>query len=135
MTETNRRFTDTTTDINDLIMGEDDPKQRAFLIVLNSINQSLIANTHTIRDVSEKLEQHLTNFENHARDEEAMINKGRGMWKVAAWVIGIAQVIGLGIWNQAHGELSDIKTAVNVGQATLAKHDVRITVLEKVAVP
>ena len=135
MTETNRRFTDTSSDINDLIMGEDDPKQRAFLIVLNSINQSLIANTHTIKDVSEKLEQHLTNFENHARDEEAMINKGRGMWKVAAWVIGGAQVVGLGIWNQAHGELNEIKTAVITDQATLAKHETRITVLEKATTP
>ncbi len=118
-------------DIEQMIMQEDDPKQRAFLIVLNSINNSLIANTHTIQDVSDKLEQHLTNFETHAREEEAVMNKGRGAWKVAAWVVGVAQVVAVSLWVETR---SDMK-ALHLGLETLVAADAilntRVAVLEK----
>jgi hypothetical protein len=110
-----RRETDkiASLDIEQMILAEDDQKQRAFLIVLHSINKSLIANTETIREVSDKLEMHLENFENHTKSEEALMNKGRGAWKVVAWVIGVVQVIGLGIWNEARTEIKGINTSIS----------------------
>lgn len=118
-------------DIEKMIMQENDPKQRAFLIVLNSINNSLIANTNTIREVSDKLESHLAHFEEHTKTEEALVNRGRGMWKIAAWVIGVAQIIGLGIWQQAKTDLSEINASLQREQVQLGKLETRVGVVEE----
>lgn len=127
MTQHNRRETDKlmSLDIDQMILAEDDPKQRAFLIVLNSINNSLIANTETIKDVSGKLDAHLTSYEKHVEQEDALLNKGRGAWRVMAWVIGAVQMVGLGIWNEARTEIKDINAA-------LRSLESRVIVVEKV---
>lgn len=130
----NRRATDKLPlDIDQLIMQEDDPKQRAFLIVLNSINNSLIANTETIKDVSEKLDAHLTSYENHVEQEDALLNKGRGAWKVMAWVISGVQVIGLGIWAMAREEIKEIHVMMQAEQKQLAQLESRVLFVERVA--
>ena len=85
-------------DISQMIASEDDPKQRASLIVLHAISLALEANTNTVRDISVKLEKHLEAFSSHASTEQAMMNQGRGMWKIMAWVLTGAQVIGIGLW-------------------------------------
>ena len=132
MTELNLRATDKLPlDIDQLIMQEDDPKQRAFLIVLNSINNSLIANTETIKDVSEKLDAHLTNYENHVEQEDALLNKGRGAWKVMAWVISGVQVIGLGIWAMAREEIKEIHVMLQQEQKQLAQLESRVLFVER----
>lgn len=120
----------TTKEIETLIMQEADPKQRAFLIVLNNINKSLLANTHTVRDVSMKLEEHLDNFAAHAAQEEALMNKGRGAWMIVAWVLGIVQVAGLGIWQTARSDLASIAETVNANKAKFAEIMVRIDHIE-----
>lgn len=118
-------------DIEQMILEEGDKKQRAFLIVLDSINKSLIANTDTIREVSSKLETHLEQFEAHTAQENALLNRGRGMWTVVAWVIGTAQVIGLGIWNEARTEIKDINTAVKSTQHQIMQIEARVLYVEK----
>lgn len=129
----NRRATDKLPlDIDQLIMQEDDPKQRAFLIVLNSINNSLIANTETIKDVSEKLDAHLTSYENHVEQEDALLNRGRGAWKVMAWVISGVQVIGLGIWAMAREEIKEIHVMLQAEQKQLAQLESRVLFVERV---
>lgn len=133
MTELNRRATDKLPlDIDQLIMQEDDPKQRAFLIVLNSINNSLIANTETIKDISEKLDAHLTSYDNHVEQEEALLNRGRGAWKVATWVISGVQVIGLGIWAMAREEIKEIHVMMQAEQKQLAQLESRVLFVERV---
>lgn len=130
----NRRATDKLPlDIDQLIMQEDDPKQRAFLIVLNSINNSLIANTETIKDVSEKLDAHLTSYENHVEQEDALLNRGRGAWRVMAWVISGVQVIGLGIWAMAREEIKEIHVMMQAEQKQLAQLESRVLFVERVA--
>ena len=129
-TEDNDR---TTQEIETLIMQEGDPKQRAFLIVLNNINKSLLANTHTVRDVSEKLEAHLENFASHAANEEALMNKGKGAWVVVAWVLGIVQLIGLGIWQSARMDLSTISQTITQNQAKIGEIMLRIDYIERKA--
>ena len=130
----NRRATDKLPlDIDQMIMQEDDPKQRAFLIVLNSINNSLIANTETIKDVSEKLDAHLTSYENHVEQEDALLNRGRGAWKVMAWVISGVQVIGLGIWAMAREEIKEIHIMLQAEQKQLAQLESRVLFVERVA--
>lgn len=128
-----RRETDklSSLDIEQMILQEDDQKQRAFLIVLHSINKSLIANTETIRDVSEKLETHLENFEKHTKEDDALRNKGLGAWKVLSVVIGLVQVLGLLIWNAARDEIKDIHLALQKEQTMLMQLESRVLFVER----
>lgn len=135
MSEPARRLTDHppfTADIDSMIAAEDDPKQRAFLIVLNNINKSLVANTGTIRDVSDKLETHLAHFEQHTKEDEALRNKGLGAWKVLSVVIGLIQLAGLAIWNNAREELKEIHVTLQKEQVQLMQLESRVLFVEKI---
>jgi hypothetical protein len=128
-----RRASDRQTlNIEDMIANENDPKQRAFLIVLNSINNSLLANTSTIREVSTKLETHLTLFESHAEAEEALMNKGRGAWTVLAWVLGILQVAGFGLWSLARNDLAEIHSSLSALASSDTDMNHRLGLIEQI---
>jgi hypothetical protein len=129
--ETSRRKTDSVTDISLMIANENDPKQRAFLIVLNSINMALEANTATVREISQKLEHLLDDFDTHVTEDERLVNQGRGAWKVVAWVIGIAQVMATGAWVTQRNEISDLTKAVQAELILDTQMKVRVDVLEK----
>ena len=129
--ETSRRKTDSVTDISMMIANENDPKQRAFLIVLNSINLALEANTATVREISQKLEHLLDDFNNHVTEDERLVNQGRGAWKVVAWVIGIAQVMATGAWVTQRNEISDLTKAVQAELIGYTQVRTRVDVLEK----
>ena len=108
-------------DIEHLIAAESDSKQRVYLIVLNNLNNSLVANTDTIRSVSQKLDTHLTNFETYTRDKDELLNKGRGAWKVAAWILGVVQVLAGSLWVNMRAELADLHaTDMRIEQAIAA---------------
>jgi hypothetical protein len=105
-------------DIESLIAEESDTKQRVYLIVLNNLNKSLVANTETILSVSQKLDTHLTNFETYTKDKDELLNKGRGMWKVAAWVLGVAQLVAGAGWMTIRGEMNRMhETDVRIEKA------------------
>jgi len=125
----NKRSTDYTNmtqnneKITALIEESNDPKDRAFLIVLQQINTSLIANTSTINDVAFKLNTHLDDYEKHSISEEALLNKGKGAWTIITWFIAILQ----GILVIAASTLyTDIKS-LHITDISLDK---RVTVLE-----
>lgn len=117
-------------DISLMIAGEDDPKARAFLIVLNSINLALEANAITVREISFKLETHLITYSADNKVSEEMINKGKGAWKIIAWAIGVAQVVGMAAWIQLRSDLADIATASRSGQITDVRMNGRLDTLE-----
>lgn len=132
-TELKRRSSDGqgSLDISQMIADENDPKQRAFLIVLHSINQSLEANTTTVREISDKLEGHLEAFGVHVATEEKMINQGRGAWKVVAWVISVAQVLASAAWYQQRNDIADLTKAVQTELVSDVQVKTRVDVLEK----
>ena len=117
-------------DISLMIAAEDDPKQRAFLIVLNSINLSLEANTVTVKEISSKLESHLLAYNQSTKDSEEIINKGKGAWKVIAWIIGLAQVIGLAAWIQLRSDLTELTANSRNTQLTDVRVNARLDALE-----
>jgi hypothetical protein len=117
-------------DISLMIAAEDDPKQRAFLIVLNSINLALEANTVTVKDISFKLETHLLAYNQSTKNSEEIINKGKGAWKVIAWVIGIAQVGCLAAWIQLRTDLTELTTNSRNTQIADVKVNARLDALE-----
>lgn len=95
-------------DLDHLIAQENDPKQRVFLILLNNLNGSLIDNTKATSSIGSKLDAHLTNFERYTKDKDELLNQGRGVWKVAAWVLGVAQLLAGTVWFGMKSELSEL---------------------------
>jgi len=86
-------------ELDALVAAENDPSKRATLMVLNAINRSLTQNTHVTHNVKEQLttlktsfDEHVVGFAQHAKDEEALLNKGRGAWMALAWFLGLVQV-------------------------------------------
>jgi hypothetical protein len=118
-------------DIEALIAEENDPKQRAFLIILNSINASMIANTGATLDVAEKLDNHLSAFEAKVEADAQLLNQGRGAWRVLAWVLGSAQLVILAVAGYAFSDLQKIHQELTSGAVTDARIEARITALEK----
>jgi len=118
-------------DIEAMIAEENDPKQRAFLIILNSINQSLVANTVATASLSEKFDNHLTAFEEKVQTDAELLNQGKGMWKAIAWVMGAAQAIGLSLAAYVVRDLSDIHRDLQASRQAETRLELRIDALEK----
>ena len=131
-TELNRRSTDNQSlDINQLIADESDPKQRAFLIVLHNINLSLEANTKTVRDIGDRLEEHITKFTDHANNEQIMVAQGKGAWRVMAWVLGVAQLMVIGLWTTVKTDLSSLNAHDQQFEVAHIQLMNRVDILEK----
>lgn len=133
MTAHSRRSTDSRVgDIEALIAEENDPKQRAFLIILNSINASMMANTSATSQVAEKLDSHMSLFEKKAEADAKLLNQGRGAWRVLAWVLGTAQTVILGIAAYVFADIQQVHTELNQITLTAAKTDARLGLLERI---
>ena len=107
-------------DIEDFIKGENDPKTRAFLMVMNSMNSSLLANTDIVRDIDKQLKAHLIDFNTKAAIDEAYINKGKGMWKVASWCLCIIQIAVLGFITNEFDEIKSLHSITGTNSQRLA---------------
>lgn len=105
--------------IEHLIGEENDPQQRAILIILNNINLSLMATTETTRSLAEKFDAHMTDY-------EALRNKGVGAWRVFVWGIGIAQAVSFSVCMWMLQDLASLHSQVISGQVTDARHTERI---------
>ena len=127
-----RRLTETQTlDINQMIADESDPKHRAFLIVLNSINQNLEANTRTICDINDRLESHIDLFTQHSSAEQILVAQGRGAWKVLAWVLSIAQVGVIGLFVNINAQLGAFAERNQQAEINLVQLTTRLDTIEK----
>ena len=125
MVEHNRRHDDGgKTEIDELIKSENDPKTRAILLVLQNINVSLMANTEAVNDTDRQLKQHMTAVAKNAEENNALLNKGRGMWNVISICLAVVQA-GLVYFMSMY--LTDIKS-LHAEDAGLEK---RIIVLEQ----
>jgi isocitrate lyase len=124
MVEHNRRYDDGgKTEIDDLIKQENDPKTRAILLVLQNINVSLMANTQAVNDTDKQLKQHMNEVAKRTEENNALINKGRGMWNVISVCLAIVQaglIYFMGMY------LSDIK-GLHMSDSSLDK---RVLILE-----
>jgi hypothetical protein len=117
-------------DIEDMIADENDPKQRAFLIVLNSINNGLMANTTATRDMSDKFDSHLSAYDQRTEAESEMVNKARGAWRILAWVLGACQALVLMLGTALFNDLGEMHTMFRAGQLTDVRLEARIINLE-----
>ena len=125
-------------DIDVLISAENDPARRAVLIVLQSINRSLEANTiatkqtqGSVATLSTDFATHLKNFENHAINEEGLMNKGKGAWRVMAYVLFAVQAVAIWGWIYSRNEIEGMKSEAHAAELTHQKLQSRIEQLEK----
>ncbi len=116
-------------EIESLIGEENDPKQRAFLIILNSINNTLVASAGLIKDVSVKLEGHLVKYDDRTTADDALLNKGRGIWVVAAWALGLLQVAAVAFFLQLKTEISSLHEIASANRNTNATQQAEIKTL------
>ena len=110
-------------EIDDLIKQENDPKTRAILLVLQNINISLMANTQAVNDTDTQLKAHMSAVAKSTEENNALLNKGRGMWNVISVCLAIVQaglIYFMGMY------LSDIKS-LHASDSTLDK---RVLILE-----
>ena len=110
-------------EIDDLIKQENDPKTRAILLVLQNINVSLMANTQAVNDTDTQLKSHMVAVAKSTEENNALLNKGRGMWNVISVCLAIVQaglIYFMGMY------LSDIKS-LHVSDSSLDK---RVLILE-----
>lgn len=77
--------------IEDLIREEADPRERARLLILYQIAAVLIDTVGAVRVTADEFKAHRAAYAEHVVREEAYLNQGRGMWRVAAAVLLAAQ--------------------------------------------
>ena len=117
-------------DIGKMIAEENDPKLRVLLLLVNAFNENLTDNTTAIQNRGQKFDEHLTNFEQRAAQDDAMKNQGKGAYKVVAFVIAAVQVIGMAIWMQAREDIKEIHAAIADGKTAVTRFEERLKALE-----
>lgn len=123
--------------IDELIRAENEPTRRATLIVLQRISQNLVANTKATENIREDLTSHRTefkvlvgNFDAHVVREDALINRGKGSWTILAWVLTVAQAIGIYGWTVSRNEIHAMEAAVQQASLVHQKLESRLENLE-----
>ncbi len=81
------------TQIEDLILSADDPRDKALLLILNKIATNLDENTQLTRALSAELKTHRDEFQAHEKTEMILINQGRGWYKASLFFLGILQAL------------------------------------------
>lgn len=83
-------------DIRELILKTDSPKDKAMLLILLKISESLEANTSMTHEVSTKLDMHLENYIEHEKIDAIRSAQIKTGWRVLSGIIILLQ--GLGIY-------------------------------------
>jgi len=95
-------------EIDDLIRSEQDPRNRAMLLVLAKIASTLTDNTRLTREIGDRLEDHLTSYERKAASDADTQSRALGAWRVIAWLLGMAQLLVFGSAGWVAGEIKDL---------------------------
>lgn len=122
-----RRHTDQEEDrtevkILELIESTQDSKDKAFLLILLKINGSISNNTSIVTNVANKLDKHLTVFEEHAEEELKRLSHGAGIKKILTYVSGFIQTMLFGMILYFQGAIVEVKHAIVDQQAIIIKN-------------
>jgi hypothetical protein len=110
-----------TIEIEAMIMEEDDPKQRAHLILMNAFKNAIDANTHAIRSITERFDKHQEAFFEHKSTQDNLMHQGKGAWQVMA-VVGAAiyaVLVALVLW--AGVKIIDLDKKMDTSNARLIR--------------
>lgn len=102
-------------EILQMVHSTESPKDRAYLMILFQIHESLTENTETTRSLAEQFEAHVEAFDNARAEQLALINQGRGGWRVAAaffsfMMLVLSGVVGI-LWSDYNAMRVDNKVA------------------------
>lgn len=92
---TDRRIDEDVRDqINKLILEEQDPRERARLLILLQLNNSLVDNVVAVRELTNEFRGHKVEFEQHVAATMKFVSYGRGaMWGVIS-MLALMQAVG-----------------------------------------
>lgn len=105
-----------------LIEKTEDTKDKAFLLILMKLNDSITNNTVNTNKVAIKLKEMSTTFETHIKADEALLNRGKGWRDVLVWVVGVAQAISIYMFLTFTAELETIHKELAVQKIELTSH-------------
>jgi hypothetical protein len=108
--------------IEELIVAAENPKDKAFLLIMNKIATSLDANTHLTKALSEDFKSHTIAFSEHERKEMELINQGRGGFRVALALLAVLQVFVGFIITNTLTDIKNMRSEVTVLQREMAIH-------------
>lgn len=116
--------------IEELILSAVEPKDKAFLLIMNKIAISLDTNTQLTQNLSNDFKAHTKAFDTHETAEAELINQSRGGIKVALALIGIIQLLlGFVITNQL-SEVKDIRQELTTVISKVIVHQEQLRVLQ-----
>ena len=118
------------TKLADMLEREDDASKRALLLVLTSLNANLMANTAATESIRKDLTAHLSSYQVHMEVTTEYINKGKGAWKVFAWVLAVAQTILILTVGVVHTEMKAFQAIATSLQVTVSETRTRVDNLE-----
>lgn len=79
--------------IEELIQDEPEPRERARLLILYQIATVLIDNVAATRETTAEFRNHRIEYHKHVQREESYINQGKGMWRFAALILVVGQLV------------------------------------------
>lgn len=118
-----RRHTDPVQkQIEELILSATDPKDKAFLLIMNKMAISLDTNNYLTQGLSDEFKTHTEVFKKHEQTELAMINQGKGGLRVAVFLLGFIQTLaGFIIYSQL-AEIKEMKSDLITLERTIFIH-------------
>jgi hypothetical protein len=117
--------------LSDMLEKENDESKRALLLVLSSLNANLMANTAATESIRKDLTAHLSSYQVHMEITTEYINKGKGAWKVVAWVLGLAQVLLIGIVASVHTDMRAFSNSITALESVSNGNERRLSSIER----
>lgn len=105
-----------------LIEETDNTKDKAYLLILMKINDSMISNTSSINRVTDEIKEISTAFNIRNKEHDAIINRGKGWRDVLVWGLGLIQTIGIVSLVAFNNELKDIRKEQATQKIELTQH-------------
>lgn len=116
--------------IEELILTATDPKDKAFLLIMNKIAVSLDMNTKLTVELSEELKSHTKAFKTHEIQESALINQGKGGIRVAVILLAVIQALALFVVGSAFNDLTKVKEDIISINSKVLIHQEQIRILQ-----
>lgn len=108
--------------IDDLIIETPDAKDKALLLILKKISNNLEDNTDLTRTLTSDLRAHTQAFEQHEKDELALINQGRGFLRAAVVGLAVVQAFSTYFFQKHLESEEDIARKAAAAEIYIAQH-------------
>ena len=123
---------DQTAKVATMIAEENDPKQRALLMLIDGTRRAISDNTSVIQEMRSDMRMHRAEFEAHKKEQDRIINQGVGArrmarvaWTVIAIVLSVSYSFVVWTGSRALNKLDALDTKVHANEADHAKYDAK----------